>query len=235
MVDEKVYEMFRDYMKNEDNLLNHRLTWLLTIHGFLYATCGFTLQMRVEVVQRIASDFKGLVCQTQQLPRLAGKLGQGIPHDKMDAALCKLLPRSVEQAYFGFAKLGFTMLEIDMFLAMLAFIGLAVSFIGLFSIWAAKGAARNVEAIFRTQYFGNNIYSDRVGSRDVSLVRVKVNTGQAILPMIAGGGSWRYERWGFAAPLVIPIVLIIGWYSAIGIGLYYYWKNWDFVYNVLLG
>lgn len=161
-------------------------------------------------------------------------MGQGIPLDKIgDAAICKVLPQSVEQAYFGFAKLGFSMLEIDMFLFMLAFIGLAVSVIGMFSISAAKDAARNVEAVFRTQYFGN-VYSDRVARRLVSLVRVRIYTETAVLPMIAGGGSPELERLGFFAPKLIPFVLITGWLSAIFTGLYHYWTHWDFIYNVML-
>lgn len=46
------YATFRDYAKHEDNLVNNRLTWILTIHGFLYATYGFTLQKELEVLYR---------------------------------------------------------------------------------------------------------------------------------------------------------------------------------------
>jgi hypothetical protein len=35
-----LYEIYRDYMKHEDDLLNHRTTWLLVIQGFLFATLG---------------------------------------------------------------------------------------------------------------------------------------------------------------------------------------------------
>ncbi len=32
------YEILRDYVKHEDNLVNQRLSWLLTLHGFLYGS-----------------------------------------------------------------------------------------------------------------------------------------------------------------------------------------------------
>ena len=35
-----VYQIYRDYMKHEDDLLNQRTTWLLVIQGFLFATLG---------------------------------------------------------------------------------------------------------------------------------------------------------------------------------------------------
>jgi hypothetical protein len=38
------YRIFRDYLKHEDALINHRLQWNLTIQAFLFATYGFCLQ-----------------------------------------------------------------------------------------------------------------------------------------------------------------------------------------------
>lgn len=35
-----LYNIYRDYMKHEDDLLNQRTTWLLVIQGFLFATVG---------------------------------------------------------------------------------------------------------------------------------------------------------------------------------------------------
>ena len=35
-----LYNIYRDYMKHEDDLLNQRTTWLLVIQGFLFATLG---------------------------------------------------------------------------------------------------------------------------------------------------------------------------------------------------
>jgi hypothetical protein len=49
-----IYGVFRDYVKHEDGLINYRLTWLLTINGFLYATYGLTIHKKLEVAQKIA-------------------------------------------------------------------------------------------------------------------------------------------------------------------------------------
>lgn len=38
-----LYGTFRDYLEHEDSLINSRLTWSLTIHGFLFASYGILL------------------------------------------------------------------------------------------------------------------------------------------------------------------------------------------------
>jgi hypothetical protein len=55
-----VYNLFRDYVKHEDDLINNRLMWILSIHGFLYATYGFTIQKKLEVARQLAVDTKDL-------------------------------------------------------------------------------------------------------------------------------------------------------------------------------
>lgn len=45
----KLYEMFRDYLKHEDDLINNRLNWNFTIQGFLFAAYTFTLQKVSEI------------------------------------------------------------------------------------------------------------------------------------------------------------------------------------------
>jgi hypothetical protein len=37
-------------------LANNRLSWMLTIHGFLYASYAFTIQTKLQVAQRMNSD-----------------------------------------------------------------------------------------------------------------------------------------------------------------------------------
>src|SRR5271169_5831898 len=37
------YERMRSYVEHEDGLINSRLTWSLTIHGFLFASYGILL------------------------------------------------------------------------------------------------------------------------------------------------------------------------------------------------
>jgi hypothetical protein len=49
----KLYEIFRGYLEHEDNLINSRLTWSLTVHGFLFASYGILLG-------KIADEFSGL-------------------------------------------------------------------------------------------------------------------------------------------------------------------------------
>ena len=44
-----IYNVYRDYIKHEDNLINYRTTWLITIQSFLLATFGFTYQKYYEL------------------------------------------------------------------------------------------------------------------------------------------------------------------------------------------
>src|SRR5579863_1876399 len=37
------FELLRDYLKHEDNLVDHRIKWNLTIQGFLFTAFGFSL------------------------------------------------------------------------------------------------------------------------------------------------------------------------------------------------
>jgi hypothetical protein len=50
-----IYKTFREYIRHEDALINNRMTWVFTIHGFLYATYGFTIQKKLEVDNNIVS------------------------------------------------------------------------------------------------------------------------------------------------------------------------------------
>jgi hypothetical protein len=52
----KTYEIFRDYIKHEDNLVNFRTTWNITVQSFLIATFGFTFQKMQEVIERYTAS-----------------------------------------------------------------------------------------------------------------------------------------------------------------------------------
>src|SRR3954452_6090771 len=74
----KVYDLFRRYIEHENHLVNQRLTWLLTIHGFLYATCGLVLQKKVEIDRNISSDLfsRVVACQTIEQIKAKGCIGR---------------------------------------------------------------------------------------------------------------------------------------------------------------
>ena len=46
----KVFAIYREYMTNEGNLINFRMTWLIAINGFLFATSGLLIQRRLDIV-----------------------------------------------------------------------------------------------------------------------------------------------------------------------------------------
>lgn len=43
---ERVFALFRKYITHEDQLINHRTTWLITMQSFLWATFGFSYQVK---------------------------------------------------------------------------------------------------------------------------------------------------------------------------------------------
>jgi hypothetical protein len=56
LLDTEIYQIFREYLQREDGFANNRLSWMLTIHGFLYASYAFTIQTKLQVAQRMNSD-----------------------------------------------------------------------------------------------------------------------------------------------------------------------------------
>src|SRR5437879_8379854 len=53
-----LYRIFRTYVEHEDDLINQRQTWNLTIQGFLFASYAFSLQKLVEAESRAVIDAK---------------------------------------------------------------------------------------------------------------------------------------------------------------------------------
>jgi len=201
----KIYEVFRDYIKHEDNLINNRLTWILTIHGFLYATYGLTMQKKMEIAQKIASDLT-----TPAAPRSYNDYSQ-------IAGLCHTLWLS------------------DRFLICISIIGLVISICGSTSIIAAVFASGRITTIFQDLYPLKTSKQDaeevgrgwrqRLSYRIRQWVSIKewrrrttkvidINKGgtsEVKLPTIVGGGNIIALRTGMIAPLLIPAVLLSSW------------------------
>jgi hypothetical protein len=55
------YKQLREYVEHENHLMHVRITWLLTIHGFLFASYGLTLQKLVDILKGLhATDLATL-------------------------------------------------------------------------------------------------------------------------------------------------------------------------------
>jgi hypothetical protein len=50
----KLYATFRDYAKHEDDLINQRLSWNLSIQGFLFGSYAFAFQKTAELWTKIS-------------------------------------------------------------------------------------------------------------------------------------------------------------------------------------
>jgi hypothetical protein len=78
---ERVFKIYRDYIQHEDLLVNHRMTWLITIQAFLWATYGFAFQKKYEFLVRIhvehvpKNDIVDLLYQYDKLLYLLSLVG----------------------------------------------------------------------------------------------------------------------------------------------------------------
>ena len=52
-----LYELYREYIRHQYDLLNHRTTWFIGFNAFLFGTYGLTVQKKFEVVSNHLADF----------------------------------------------------------------------------------------------------------------------------------------------------------------------------------
>lgn len=77
------FDKLQDYVKHEDNLINQRLTWNITIQAFAVTTYGFSIQKKIEVYGKIFEGCKLPIaqqtlqeCAAQPLIAQLGKIDQ---------------------------------------------------------------------------------------------------------------------------------------------------------------
>src|SRR5437763_1604980 len=99
-----LYRIFRSYIAHEDDLINQRQTWNLTIQGFLFAAYAFSLQKLVEAESRAILD--------------ARCYASGVLRQCTDTDIGQTLAAIHQQA--GFKDLGWL-------LAVIPFVGIGVS------------------------------------------------------------------------------------------------------------
>src|SRR5580700_9474074 len=46
----EIFDRYREYVKHQYDLTNHRTTWFVTMNAFLFTTFGFTIQKKLEVI-----------------------------------------------------------------------------------------------------------------------------------------------------------------------------------------
>jgi hypothetical protein len=180
-LDLAVYDIFRKYVEHEDDLVNHRISWMLVIHGFLYAAYAFTIQQKFSILSKI---FKIQTSNDIAIPyferlRDSHEITGGLPY---------YLSEAIGQTEF--------------FLILIAFIGFTISLVALRSINAAKNAAVNVQKVFEGQF---EIHAAH-GVHETVLTKDNL-----VLPTIAGGGDNRNRLLGILSARRIPFVLMGGW------------------------
>lgn len=57
-LDLETYDTFRKYVEHEDDLVNHRISWMLLVHGFLYAGYAVALKIKFDLLEKIDKHTK---------------------------------------------------------------------------------------------------------------------------------------------------------------------------------
>jgi hypothetical protein len=220
---EERYKLFREYVEHEDALINNRLTWLITIHGFLYAAYALSVGKYVEVRERMVSS--------------CASVGRGT------AAFYDCLSERI--TYSSYADIIFLCLAI-------CAIGVVICIVASVSIDGAKRAIDGIYNIFHSEFpvtkiklrsspyvepcsfyailvcdCDNNIQA--VGARralfctaDVEIdiadektvhdaITKKLGYKVAMYVPLAGGGDGRAVTHGFSASVFTPRIMLFGW------------------------
>lgn len=183
---EEIFSLYRDYLKHEDNLINQRTTWLITIQSFLIATFGFSYQKKFEILTKFYSD---------ALTRC------NIP----------IQPREVPKDIFkGFPEIGEIIRNYNHFFYALNFIGLITSILALISISAAVAATFEL----RNKWYGISSFSqplilNREHSKRISNYSPLFRLDH--LPDISGGGSKYAHFSGKALSIIVPLSFLVFW------------------------
>jgi hypothetical protein len=77
----ELFKLYRDYLIHQYALLNHRTNWFIGINAFLFATYGFTLQKRLEVMRsplRMPDDFQSILTSVDNFRMIISLFGAAL-------------------------------------------------------------------------------------------------------------------------------------------------------------
>ncbi len=119
----EIFRVFRSYAQHEDNLVNNRMMWMLSIHGFLYAAYALTLQKNLEILEKIS------------------------------LVMAKCMPDvDLGQYYLANTNLDGALTTLTLFLYFVAIVGILISASALWSINAAFNAIDGIRSVFAKQF-----------------------------------------------------------------------------------
>jgi hypothetical protein len=125
LLDTATYQVFREYLQHEDGLASNRLSWMLSIHGFLYASYAFTIQTKLQVAQRINFN------------------------------LLNHSPGADSEGHAGSYPVSFliaSIWQVDSVIFLICFVGFFISLVALRSIGAAGKANETILKVFEKQF-----------------------------------------------------------------------------------
>jgi hypothetical protein len=214
-----IYELFRDYVKHEDELINNRLSWLLTIHGFLYATYGFTIQKKLEVAQHMADVLQGKSSEYVNCYVSLGNLGITIAQVEFFLIFLVLI---------GFFISVVGLLSIRA--ATLASHNLNNIFDGQYSD-ARIGVQPPHPNWFRRLWPPRPRFSSTQPFGAENLFVLSDGHRHFFSPGIGGGGHSQLVSVGIISPIAIPIILMVSWVAAGSYSAVNIYKNRHYIFN----
>jgi hypothetical protein len=202
----KLYRLFHDYTKHENSLINNRVTWLAQIHGFLYATFGFCLQKKVEIIQDVSSH----VAKTDSLFVYMSKAHLGSSLLELDGFMMFI-----------------AIIGISLNINSPSSINAATKAIN--SVSALFNDQSNIQSY---GFSGQELYQTDVVNEAFPVIIT--GTTLFFLPMLVGGGKNKAHDRGFHSPRRLPQILLWGWMSSIAYFAFDMITNRDYLFHDMM-
>ncbi|HTT82215.1 MAG TPA: hypothetical protein VMF67_01910 [Rhizomicrobium sp.] len=217
-----IYKLFRDYVKHEDSLINNRLSWLLTIHGFLYATYGFTIQKKLEIAAKLATV---LSTSPPGYLKCLGSMGNlGITIIQMELFLLCIVAVGLLISLVGLLSINAARRAAnslrDIFSGQYAFA----------QVLPSQRPHRRLRNWLRLRR-SRRPRPMRFGAD--SLFILSDGTRVFFAPQIGGGGQSALTGRGIIAALAIPSILMLSWFAAGSYSIFNIVHNWNYVNDFL--
>jgi hypothetical protein len=186
---QELYVLYRDYIKHEDNLINARISWMISIQSFLIATFGFSYQKKFEIINSFINKINKIKVTDKQLLDLT---------DFIKLKDVKEIENILDKLYYlnidsmmkieikAFQNLIF---RYDIFLWILTVIGMLTSFSALRSTSAAHSSI------------------DELSIKWKEIIR----NLKLPFPQIVGGGSFKANQHGKILSERLPYFFLFIW------------------------
>ena len=195
------YSVHKNYLNHENDLINYRVGWVLSLHGFLYASYALVL--------------------TTQMTALFSAKNIFLHHrfNPVQAAQCGLLSQS-EMFLLGISVIG-------MAISVAGLAGARLAQKSMKNVARSFRVQNRVRVLYRERGFSGQEEGVPHYKYTKRPIRYLIRDG-FFLPGLTGGGSKHVSRWGSYSSIAIPFALAMGWFISFFVLLNSASKNLEF-------